>query len=59
MSDIHEEPADDEISYVDGRDAEADLDGLIEENDGDFQQAVDDQLDGKEPDEQHPTPGIH
>lgn len=59
MSDIHEEPGDGEITYPDGREAEADLDGLIEENDGDFQEAVDDQYDGEKPEDPPATPGIH
>lgn len=51
MSDIHEEPTEGEITYPDAREAQADLQGLLDENDGDFQEAVDDQLDGEEPEE--------
>ncbi len=58
MSDIHEEPSDDEITYPDAREAEGNLHGLVEENEGDFQEAVDDQLDGKEAEDSGPNPGI-
>ena len=45
------EPGKDEITYRDTEEAQADLEGLIEEENGDFQEAVDEQLEGEEPDE--------
>ena len=55
MSDIHEEPTDDEITYADAREAQGDLQGLVDENDGDYQEAVDEQMAGDEPDEPRPN----
>ena len=46
------EPADEQLTYRDTEEAQADLEGLLEEEDGDFQKAVDDQLDGEKPEEQ-------
>jgi hypothetical protein len=51
MSDIHEAPGPDEISYPDSREDQAELQGLVEEKDDDFQEAVDAQQEGEEPDE--------
>ena len=54
MSDPTEEPTDAEITYADTREEQADLEGLIDEHDGDFQEAVDAQQAGEEPDEPRP-----
>ena len=51
MSDIHEAPGDNEISYPDAREDQAELQGLVDEKDDDFQEAVDAQQEGEEPDE--------
>lgn len=51
MSDPTREPTEDEITYADTREDQADLQGLVEEKDGDFQEAVDAQMEGEEPDE--------
>jgi hypothetical protein len=51
MSDIHEAPGDDEISYPDSREAQADYQALVEEKDGDVDEALEAQREGEEPDE--------
>lgn len=49
MSEIHEEPGPDEITYADTREQQAEFEGLLAEKDGDFQEATDAQLAGEEP----------
>lgn len=51
MSDPTHEPTDDEITYADSREEQADLQALIDEKDGDYQEAVDAQREGEEPDD--------
>ena len=59
MSDFCEEPKEDEVTYPDAREEQGDLEGLVEENDGDFQQAVDDHYEGEKPEGPRPNPGVH
>ncbi|MGY6502777.1 MAG: hypothetical protein ACXIVQ_18010 [Acidimicrobiales bacterium] len=51
MSDPMREPTEDEITYADTREDQAELQGLIDEKDGDYQEAVDAKEEGEEPDE--------
>jgi hypothetical protein len=51
MSDIHEAPGDDEISYPDAREDQAEYQALVEEKDGDVDEAIEAQQEGEEPDE--------
>lgn len=51
MSDLNEEPTDDEITYPDAREDQADFQALVDENDGDFQEAVDEHQSGEEPED--------
>jgi hypothetical protein len=55
MSDIHEEPTEDEITYPDAREDQAEFQGLLDEKDDDFQEAIDAQRRGEEPDEDRPN----
>ena len=50
MSDIGDEPTDDEITYEDAREAQNDLQGLIREK-GDYEEAVKAQQRGERPKE--------
>lgn len=51
MSDPTREPTDDEFTYADAREDQADFQGLIKEKDGDYDEAVEAHLDGEEPEE--------
>jgi hypothetical protein len=55
MSDIHEEPKDSEISYPDSREDQAEFQGLLDEKDDDFQEAVDAKQKGEKPDDNRPN----
>ncbi|QGG93902.1 hypothetical protein [Actinomarinicola tropica] len=55
MSDINEPPRDDEMTYAEGREKQAEFEGLVEEKDGDVQAATDAQLAGEEPDDEDRT----
>lgn len=58
MSDIHEAPDENEISYPDAVEDQAEFQGLVEEKDGDFQEAVDAKKAGEEPEEKRPNPSM-
>jgi hypothetical protein len=58
MSDLHEEPDDDEILHADAVEDQADFQGLVEEKDGDYQAAVDAHQRGEEPEEDRPNPSM-
>ena len=51
MSDPTHDP-DQETTYAETREQQDDLEGLVDEKDGDFQDAVDAQREGDEPDEE-------
>jgi hypothetical protein len=50
MSDLADEPSDDDITYADTREAQNQLQGLIREDD-DYQEAVEDQHAGDRPED--------
>ena len=58
MSEIHEEPSESELSYPDAREDQSELQGLIEEKEGDYQEAVDAQQEGEEPEDPRPNPSM-
>jgi hypothetical protein len=58
MSDPTTEPTADEITYADTRDDQAEFQGLVEEEDGDFQEAVDAHQDGKDPEDPNVNPSM-
>lgn len=51
MSDLADEPSENDITYADSREAQNQLQGLIREEGGDYQEAVDDQLEGEQPED--------
>ncbi|MBK5224825.1 MAG: hypothetical protein JJE52_18515 [Acidimicrobiia bacterium] len=50
MSDLTDEPDENDTSYAETRDRQTKLEGLVEEHDGDFQEGVDAQRTGEMPD---------